>query len=125
MPENSCCYYLLGACLEGEMRNPGLEKSWACCRLERFMEDFDAFVDRAEVFGLSEKEAARIWNARHHAAFSPQTPCPHPRPEILGQKPSGDLDCAYLYRLACLLRMPQCLRRCERFRHCLAEKPLI
>lgn len=108
----SCRYYMLGACILEEMRNPGLDKSRACLRLDKLSGDFDAFVDRAEKFGLGEAQAAQIWNARQHEAFKRRFSCPHPDPKEIGQRLSGELDCRYLFRLSCLLRLPPCPGSC-------------
>lgn len=109
---SSCPYYLLGACILEETRNPGLDKGVVCLRLDKLAGDFDAFVDRAEIFGLEEREAARIWNARKHEALKQSFPCPHPCPEEIGQGLYGELGCRYLFNLACLLRLPPCSGPC-------------
>lgn len=114
-PAPACRHYRLGACLLAERRNPGLDRNQACLRLDRLMSDFDAFLDRAEAFGLSERDAARIWDGRRHKALEAPRLCPHPNPGGIGQSPGGGLDCLYLFRLACLLRMARCTGRCEFF----------
>ncbi|MDL2280062.1 hypothetical protein LJC15_05335 [Desulfovibrio sp. OttesenSCG-928-G11] len=112
---SSCRYHMQGACIFAEMRNPGLDKSRVCLRLDKLCGDFDAFVDRAEKFGLGEGQAAKIWDARRHEALKAGFPCPHPAPQEIGQGLLGELDCRYLFRLACLLRLPPCTGFCDNY----------
>ena len=70
------CRHRHGACcLWAEHRNPGLRPEFHCARLERLMEDLDAFLDRAEVFGLSDAQAERLYRARREKPLS-RSDCP-------------------------------------------------
>ncbi len=90
--------------------NPGFSPGFRCLREQALCLDFDAFLDRAEAFGLTEKEAARIWNARNHRRAL--RACPHNRLEELS---GAGLDCVWLLEGACLLSMPRCEGVCPHF----------
>ena len=115
----NCRYYLRGACVYREARNPGHEPAFGCRRLAALGREWDSFLDSAEAFRLSEKEAARIWDARRHPALTDPRLCPVPsvdggRPEPDGNVPI--LDCPHLLVTACLLAMPGCPGVCSLYR---------
>jgi hypothetical protein len=107
-PGAACRYHRLGACLYSEAANPGLAKKHACARMTALTREWDDFLDRADGFALSEPDAARIWNAREHAALSASSLCPHGQADLA--------DCPYYCQCACLLNMPRCHGICERYR---------
>lgn len=110
-----CEHYCQGACMLAENRNPGLEARFCCACLSALMEEWDAFLDRAEAFGLAEDMAARIWNGRKHAALESGLLCPPVLSGALKAHPLGE-DCPYIVRGACLLAMPRCTAVCKDFR---------
>lgn len=116
LPAPGCRFYALGACCYQESVNPGLDPDHICLRLDLLMRDWDDFLDRAEIFGLSEEEAARIWNARQHKALLSAEVCGQMRPAEQAARQQALLDCAYLYSCVCLLRLPRCAGRCEHYK---------
>ncbi len=134
-PGHYCRFFSVGRCLRAEMLNPGLDARLRCARLQALVLSWDAFLDRAEAFGLSEDATARIWNGRRHPALEARALCPAaeaagiPQPgrkssppapafsEDSPEKPpsSGDPDCRYLRDGACLLAMPSCTGVCRDF----------
>lgn len=113
-PAYRCRFYSYGVCLHEELVNPDLREEYRCRRLAVLVRDWDEFINRADAFGLSEEEAARIWEERFHRNLDSDAACPHMRPDF---REGGDvlLDCRSLYRNACLLLMPSCQGRCEHF----------
>jgi ferredoxin-thioredoxin reductase catalytic subunit len=96
------------------MVNPGLEQAFSCSVLMHLMADWDAFLDRAELFGLSEKMTARIWNGRKHGKSAGYAECPG-RIVHGSSMPDAVETCPHRFRDTCLLLMPTCTGRCERF----------
>lgn len=113
-PARTCRYYCRGVCVYLETINPGLERALRCPVLDGMIADWDSFLDRAELFGLSETLAARIWNGRKHGKAGEHAGCPYgklPLPVIH----AGVAECMYRFGDACLLAMPACGGRCEHF----------
>lgn len=107
-PGIACACYRQGRCLKEEIRNPGLHLTYHCGILQKNIIAWDAFLDRAEAFSLSEEEAARIWRQRETQLLS--APCPlksapscHPR------------DCPYYQEDICALLLPPCPGVCPAF----------
>ena len=113
-PASACRYYFGGVCIHAETVNPGLEQAFRCSVLLQLMADWDAFLDRAEQFGLSEEMAARIWNSRKHGKSGGYAECPG---RIVHGSFMPDVveTCPHRLRDACLLVMPTCAGLCECF----------
>lgn len=113
-PASVCHYYFGGVCIHAETVNPGLEQAFRCAVLRQLMADWDAFLDRAEQFGLSEEMAARIWNSRKHGKSDGYAGCPG---RIVHGSSLPDVveTCPHRFQDACLLAMPTCSGPCERF----------
>ena len=117
-PVRACRYCRDGRCTYAESRNPGLDPGLRCAVLAALTEKWDDFLDRAELFGLSESAASRIWNNRTHGSVFTETPCPGMAREAGVKRPAGLPDiaeCPYRADDACLLSMPGCSGRCEHF----------
>ena len=76
--------------------------------------DWDDFLDRAEAFDLSEAVAARIWSGRKHGRAGKDANCLC-REAPVPSEPEAVAECRYRFHNACLLAMPLCGGRCERF----------
>ncbi|MDL2316385.1 hypothetical protein LJC59_04820 [Desulfovibrio sp. OttesenSCG-928-A18] len=117
-PPVACRFYIHGACLYAEARNPGLEVRFLCARLSRLMEQWDDFLDRAEAFGLNERLALRIWTERRSLAPPSRNLCPAESAAPARVFVSDDEDisaCPHLHQVSCLLLLPRCTERCERY----------
>ncbi len=110
----TCRYYSGGVCLYSETVNPGLEPDLRCPVLAGMIADWDNFLDRAEVFGLSERLAARIWNDRKHGCGGRGADCLQ-RDFSAPVTPETLAGCRHRFQNACLLAMPACGGPCERF----------
>lgn len=112
LPGDGCRYFACGHCLYEERINPGLRREFFCTVMV-FLEDrFDAFVIRAEAFGLSSEEAGRIWEQRWAGQLNADWDCADfvPLPEEV-----EGVGCRNLVEGVCLLRLPSCSGRCRRF----------
>lgn len=121
LPARTCRFFKRGYCFYEESLNPGRDASYRCVRIVRLLEDWDIFMERAENFGLSLATAARIWNNRRHFALTSLSLCPEMEAgDAVEEDALGDeeqlLNCLYLHHGACILTMPECSGRCERFR---------
>lgn len=107
------CRHRHGACcLWAEHRNPGLRPEFHCARLERLMEDLDAFLDRAEVFGLSDAQAERLYRARREKPLS-RSNCPLQTHEETATATAGAIaGCGFFLQGLCLKRLPSCTTPC-------------
>lgn len=105
----ACAHYVRGRCLRAEALNPGLNEEHLCPRLCQLMREWDDFLDRAEMFGLEEDVAMRIWEGRHHTSLER---CPHGPGSLV----EGDgMACDFLHQSLCLLRLPRCAARCAHY----------
>jgi hypothetical protein len=111
-PAIGCRYFQQGRCLYEEFLNPGLHTAWRCLVLARWESVFDDFLDRAENFGLSEAESGALWRKRFERLAEEAVPCP----DLLSADGEAMPECRHLLADSCLLRLPECLGQCERFR---------
>lgn len=111
MPGKACRFYRLGRCLYEERLNPGLNLAWRCAVVRRWEEEYDDFVQRAEVFGLEDEAAGTIWEKRFQDILRKEVPCDR-------FDRGGDyelLKCVHLMGDLCLCALPECGGVCRRF----------
>jgi hypothetical protein len=112
LPGDGCRYFARGRCLYEERLNPGLRREFFCAVMV-FLEDrFDAFVIRADAFGLSSEEASRIWERRWSGRLNGEWDCVDFIPLPEGVEEAG---CCNLVDGVCLVRLPSCPGRCRRY----------
>lgn len=117
LPAAGCDYFRQGRCLYKERLNPGLHTAWRCVVLARWERVYDEFLDRAESFGLSERDLAALWSRRFERLAEESAPCP----DLLAGECESMPECLHLMEDICLLRLPECSGRCENFRR--SENP--
>lgn len=117
-PMQSCLFYCQGRCFLEETRNPGRDGSHTCRRLTWLLQRWDDFLDRADVFDLTEKEARRVWDTLFQKYMKKLPPCPEPDSRhgkyeraFIGAVPG----CPCLIQTLCLLTMPCCSGKCSSF----------
>ena len=99
-------------CLWPEHLNPGLRADFHCARLEMLVRDFDAFLDRAEAFGLDDAQMERIRRAAPGKTL-PRSGCPlQKREETATTAATAVADCAFFLQGLCLQRLPVCTTPC-------------
>ena len=109
---NRCRHRHGACCLWPEYNNPGLSPEFHCARLERLMEDVDAFLDRAEAFGLSDAQAERLYRARREKRLS-RSACPLQTHEETATATAGAIaGCGLFLQGLCLKRLPLCATPC-------------
>jgi hypothetical protein len=107
-----CRHRHRACCLWPEHRNPGLRPEFHCARLGRLMEDFDAFLDRAEAFGLSDAQAERLFRARREKPLF-RSACPLQTCEETTTATAGAVaGCEFFLQGLCLKRLPPCATPC-------------
>ena len=107
-PGIACAYYRQGRCLKEEIRNPGLHVTYRCGILQKTSRALDAFLDRAEAFSLSEKEAAHMWQQREGRLLL--APCP-----LRNAPPGPPYECSHFQDDLCTLLLPLCAGVCQAF----------
>ncbi len=110
MPGNACRFYSHGHCLLEEVQNPGYDASTMCSVLAKLEEDFEAFIDRADRFGMEELTAAMLWPRFDNRAML-EDQCP----DFLLAPQKGQGRCLYQNENVCVLLLPRCSGRCSRF----------
>lgn len=112
LPGDGCRFFASGHCLYEERVNPGLRREFFCAFMAILEDRFDAFVIRAEAFGLSSAEASRIWERRWAGPLNADWDCADftPLPEDV-----DEAGCRNLLDGVCLLRLPPCPGRCRRY----------
>lgn len=113
-PARFCRYYFQGICIYHEIINPGLEESFRCSILAEMITIWDDFIDRAEVFGLSESVAGKIWASRMYekTSFGLWRLCRKLPPPLTSE---AVVECQYRLLDACLLAMPACSGHCGHY----------
>ncbi|UZP68149.1 hypothetical protein N1030_04005 [Desulfovibrio mangrovi] len=93
MPGVHCALYAAGHCTYEERLNPGYEGEWRCAELLRFMAMYDALLEQADRFSLTEDEVTSLWEKRVAATRAPGEGCSAYAPRSSGcpgcRKPSG------------------------------------
>ncbi len=110
LPGTGCRFYRHGVCLYEECRNPGWQTAWRCRALDKLEDDFTAYMDRAECFGLSEEHARHLWERRWESVWILPFLCPDFAPA-----PSDAQECCWLWGDVCLRALPPCPGRCREF----------
>lgn len=118
-PAQACYFFEEGACLHDEAGS-GSGADAQCVQLLHCVGLWDAFQDRAEALCLSENSAVRLWQERLRAALAEQGECPRcpSAPSAWGRKhieQGGWPACPHLRNGLCLLALPRCAGRCERY----------
>lgn len=99
-------------CLRQEILNPGFRPDFRCARLESLMEEFDAFLDRAETFGLTDAQAERIRRSQSKKKL-PRSDCPLQKQEETPAAAAGAVaGCDLFLDGLCLQRLPRCVIPC-------------
>ncbi|SKA80408.1 hypothetical protein SAMN02745704_01348 [Paucidesulfovibrio gracilis DSM 16080] len=111
MPGNACRYYVAGRCNYHERLNPGYDESLRCRFLVQCEDAFDAFLDRAEAFALSQEQTVAFWNRRFQRLQEEGCFCP----DYCYSEDGGDQGCVHGYGDVCILALPKCEGRCRRF----------
>lgn len=111
-PAVGCTHYMQGRCLYEERLNPGYHTAWRCVVLARWEAVYDEFLDRAENFGLSEKDLGALWSRRFDRLAEESVPCPDVRAGDAETMP----ECRHLEGEICVLRLPECSGQCVNFR---------
>jgi hypothetical protein len=111
LPGSGCRHYQVGRCLYEEHRNPGLCLALRCAVLTRLGRAFDEFLLRADMMGLSEDQAGRLWQARFPSTLAKEGDCQDYLPGDRNSFP----DCLHADGELCLLAFPVCPGRCRRF----------
>jgi len=112
MPGRECAHYERGHCVYEERLNPGLHAGFRCVVLTRWEEEYDQFLDQAEVFQLDDVTAGRIWDTRFRRLTAGPLQCP----EFVSGYDVAVISCVHLLDDMCLLRLPQCQGMCRRFK---------
>ena len=112
LPAFGCRSYHLGRCMYEEQLNPGLDTSLHCAVLTKWEAVYDDFLNRAENFGLDEKELARLWRLRFERLAEEAIDCPDFVPALAETMP----ECRHLFVDICLLRLPECHGHCKNYR---------
>ncbi|MGE4554076.1 MAG: hypothetical protein AB7D57_13270 [Desulfovibrionaceae bacterium] len=111
LPGIACRHHHRGRCLYEERLNPGYHAGFRCVVLESWEAAFEAFVDRAEAFGLDQSDAAGIWRRRMDGLMAGARDC--------GDYLASDVDdgpgCVHFLGGLCVLRLPACEGLCPRF----------
>lgn len=110
LPGVACRHYFGNHCLYEERLNPGYHESFRCTVLQGWEEAFEAFVDRAEAFGLEPSDASLFWRRRLDALLSGSRDCS----DFLATDGDGP-GCVHFLGGLCVLRLPACAGRCSRF----------
>ena len=120
-----CRYYIRGFCLHGEGASPGYDDSLLCMHMADLVKDWDAFLDRAEAFGLEEKTAAAIWNRMAAKKLSAPASCSRQKtfaPHDANMQTF--VDCPHIAEGVCLLALPHCMGVCSFFARRQGEAPV-
>lgn len=112
LPAFGCRSYHGGRCLYEEQLNPGFDKRLRCQVLARWEGVYDDFLNRAERFGLEEKDLADLWRARFERLAEEAIDCPDFTPALAETMP----ECRHLFADICLLRLPECQGHCKNYR---------
>lgn len=110
LPGTACKYYILGKCLYEEWLNPGLNTGWRCRIVLDWTEDYEKFVDRAELFNLDVETVSRMWEERFTKMMVSKRECPDFCPG--GEEAAG---CAHEYGDLCHVALPSCNGMCRHF----------
>ena len=111
LPGLGCRHFLAGRCLYEEHLNPGFAIAFRCSVLVHLERDFDDFLRRAEAMALSEEQAGKLWQTRFPTTLAKQETCRGYRPGDTTSFP----DCANAAGELCLLALPICPGRCQRY----------
>jgi hypothetical protein len=111
LPGGGCPHCQGGRCLYEEHLNPGYREANRCAILNRLCRAFDDFVLRCDVMGLSEEQAASLWQARFPATLAKEGNCQDYLPGDTISFP----DCRNASGELCLLAFPPCPGRCLRY----------
>lgn len=112
LPASGCLSYHQGRCLYEEQLNPGLDSVLHCSVLTKWEGVYDDFLNRAESFGLDEKELARLWRLRFERLAEEVIDCSDFMPTLAEGLP----ECRHLFVDICLLRLPECAGHCKNYR---------
>lgn len=107
-----CRHCLRGFCLYSGGRGQEYEEAIQCRHIHGFMRDWDAFLDRAEAFGLGEDLAEEIWERLAEKKLAEPASCPGCGDAPLLGRVSDFVDCPNLAEGVCLLALPRCTGAC-------------
>jgi hypothetical protein len=111
LPARYCAHFLLGRCLYEERLNPGYHQGYRCLVLLRAQSDFDAFLTRAEAFGLSDAAASGLWEKQMDRFRAADCGCQEYEPGDTTVFPG----CIHCTGDVCVKRLPECGGRCPEF----------
>ena len=112
LPGDGCRFWAEGRCLYEELLNPGLREDFCCAVLSGLEKNFDSFVVRGEMLGLTPEEAGRIWERRMDAALNIGWDCAN---FIFLPDGPGEMPCLHFRNGICMMRLPSCPGRCRRY----------
>ncbi|EGJ51297.1 hypothetical protein Desaf_2995 [Desulfocurvibacter africanus subsp. africanus str. Walvis Bay] len=112
MPGRECAYYAQGHCIYEERLNPGFQTGFRCVVLTRWEDEYDQFLDQAEVFQLDDETAGRIWDKRFRKLAEGPLQCQ----EFTSGGDVAVVNCIHLLDDVCVLRLPACQGMCRRFK---------
>lgn len=111
LPGCGCRHFSGGRCLYQEHLNPGYVQEWRCRIASRWEAAFDAFLERAECFNVSQEAVAELWRKRFNRMAGDVLQCE----EYAFQHSGGVIDCVHVQKDVCVLLLPICQGRCRHY----------
>ncbi len=112
LPGTGCKHHLHSCCLYQEHLNPGYMAEWRCRVLFKWEKAFDDFLERAEVFNVSQDAVAGLWLKTFERMAREKFECSEYEYSSGTELPS----CRYAHNNLCLCRLPSCEGRCRHFK---------
>ncbi len=111
LPGYGCRHHTSGRCLYQEHLNPGYATDWKCRVLLRWEVAFDEFLERAEIFGVSQQAVPDLWERKFNRLAREAFDCKQYRHCAGADAPA----CLHAYDGLCRQELPECEGRCRHF----------